>query len=175
MNVLATPFRYYSPTYFDRIASPAYGGRTGRNLEVRKTMMLDRKKYPPSNYGYSMQLLGGATWSSCHFLEMIPHETLVIVGDDDPLIPIFNARTLADRIPNATLELVSGAGHLFLWDEAERIGRRIFRFLEGGEAAGPEAANGHQDASAVTLKHRLSAARETDLPPVLKGDQAAGR
>ena len=36
---------------------------------------------------------------------------------------------LAERIPNATLEIVEGAGHLFLWDDAENLGRRIDKFL----------------------------------------------
>lgn len=131
MQVLATPFRYYSPTYFERIAEPAYGGRVGRNAEVRREMMLTRKKYPPSSYGYTMQLLGGSTWTSCHFLEWIPHETLVISGDEDPLIPVINAQMLASRIPNAKLELVERAGHLFLWDDSENLGFRVRGFLDG--------------------------------------------
>jgi pimeloyl-ACP methyl ester carboxylesterase len=76
-----------------------------------------------------LQLLGIFGWSSWHFLPYIQHETLVIAGDDDPLVPIANARMLAERIPNATLEIVEGAGHLFLWDDAENLGRRISSFL----------------------------------------------
>ncbi len=133
MNVLATPFRYYSPTYFDRIAAPAYGGRTGRNEKVRRKMMTNRKKYPPSNLGYTMQLLGGATWSSSGFLDEILHSTLVISGDDDPLIPVENAYMLAERLPNATLELVERAGHLFLWDDAANVAQRIVAFLDREE------------------------------------------
>lgn len=130
LNVLATPFRYYSPTYFERVAKSAYGGRTGRNAEVRHRMTTARRKYPPSSYGYAMQLLGGACWSSWHFLERIPHETLVISGDDDPLIPVANAKMLARRIPRARLDIVERAGHLFLWDDAEHLGDRIRPFLE---------------------------------------------
>jgi poly(3-hydroxyalkanoate) depolymerase len=132
MNVLATPFRFYSRTYFERIAAPAYGGRTGRNAAVREKMMQTRRAYPPSTYGYSMQIVGGANWTSRHFLHAIPHETLVICGDDDPLMPVANARMLAERIPNARLEIIARAGHLFLWDDAETAGPIISRFLEEG-------------------------------------------
>lgn len=132
MSVLATPFRYYSPTYFERVAEPAYGGRVGRNAEVRRRLMAMRKKYPPSSYGYSMQILGGSSWSSCNFLKRIPHETLVISGDDDPLIPVSNAEFLATSIPNATLDLVERAGHLFIWDDSEHIAARISSFLDAG-------------------------------------------
>jgi pimeloyl-ACP methyl ester carboxylesterase len=34
----------------------------------------------------------------------------VIAGDDDPLVPVANAEMLAERIPNATLEIVPGPG-----------------------------------------------------------------
>jgi poly(3-hydroxyalkanoate) depolymerase len=135
MFVLSTPFRYYSPTYFFRTAPALYGGRTARNHEVRHRMMSTRSKYPPSSHGYAMQIIGGSTWTSRYFLHEIPHDTLVISGDDDPLIPVRNARFLADRIPNATLDLVPRAGHLFLCDDARRMAQRIRDYLEPEAAA----------------------------------------
>ena len=134
MFALATPFRYYSKTYFHRTAAALYGGRTARNLDVRHRMMASRSKFPPSSLGYTLQIMGGASWSSVCFLDRIQHETLVISGDDDPLIPVINAEYLADRIPNATLDIVERAGHLFLIDDARRMGDRIRAFI------GPEQA-----------------------------------
>ena len=130
MTSLATPLRYYSETYFDRTAASLYGGMTGRDLSMRHRMMAERHRHPPSAYGYSMQLLGTVGWSSLPFLARIPHDTLVISGDDDPLIPVVNAETLARRIPRARLEIVKRSGHLFLWDEAKRLAVRITRFLD---------------------------------------------
>ena len=132
---LATPLRYYSHTYFDRTASISYGGMTGRDLSMRRRMMAERHRHPPSAYGYSMQLLGTIGWSSLPFLSRIPQETLVIVGDDDPLIPIVNAELLARRIPRARLEISPRSGHLFLWDEAKRMAARIARFLDSHAGA----------------------------------------
>jgi pimeloyl-ACP methyl ester carboxylesterase len=129
MASLATTLRYYSPTYFDRNAAALYGGMTGRDLSMRRRMMAERHRHPPSAYGYSMQLLGTVGWSSLPFLARIPHDTLVISGDDDPLIPVVNAETLARRIPRARLEIVKRSGHLFLWDEAKRLAGRIGRFV----------------------------------------------
>jgi pimeloyl-ACP methyl ester carboxylesterase len=80
-------------------------------------------------YGYAMQLLGGLGWSSWGFLPEIPHETLVICGDDDPLVPVANCRMLAERIPRAELEVVERAGHLLLLDEPERVAPRIAQFF----------------------------------------------
>jgi poly(3-hydroxyoctanoate) depolymerase len=132
MVSLATPLRYYSPTYFDRNAAALYGGMTGRDLSMRQRMMAERQCHPPSAYGYSMQLLGTLGWSSLPFLARIPHDTLVISGDDDPLIPVVNAEMLARRIPRARLEIVKRSGHLFLWDEAKRLSVRVARFLDAG-------------------------------------------
>ena len=64
MASLATPMRYYSPTYFDRTAAISYGGMTGRDLSMRRRMMAERHRHPPSAYGYSMQLLGTIGWSN---------------------------------------------------------------------------------------------------------------
>jgi poly(3-hydroxyalkanoate) depolymerase len=126
---LATPIRYYSPSFFDRTAAATFGGVTARDESVRRRMSNARRSHPPAAEGYAMQLMGIFGWSSWHFLSRIPHETLVLCGDDDPLVPVANARMLAERIPNATLEIVEGAGHLFLWDDAENLGQRIGRFL----------------------------------------------
>ena len=129
MAVLATPLRFYSPAYFERVAPAVYGGVTARDPAVRRLAMTARSRCPPSSYGYAMQLLGGAAWSSWAYLRAIPHETLVISGDDDPLVPVANARFLAKRIPRAQLEIVEEAGHLFLWDDAPNLGARIGRFV----------------------------------------------
>jgi poly(3-hydroxyalkanoate) depolymerase len=126
---LATPIRYYSPSFFDRTAAATFGGVTARDSSVRRRMIEARCTNRPALDGYALQLLGIFGWSSWHFLPHIPHQTLVITGDEDPLVPVANARMLAARIPNATLEIVEGAGHLFLWDDAENLGRRIGRFL----------------------------------------------
>jgi poly(3-hydroxyoctanoate) depolymerase len=132
---LATPIRYYSPSFFERTAAATFGGVTARDASVRRRMIEARRTHPPAADGYALQLLGIFGWSSWNFLSYVPHETLVICGDDDPLVPVANARMLAGRIPNATLEIVKGAGHLFLWDDAQHLGRRISRFLDRMQAS----------------------------------------
>jgi len=129
MMSLATPLRYYSPSYYNRTAQMTSGGVTGRDSSVRHWMIQERRRHPPSSVGYTMQLLGILGWSSRSFLHEIPHETLVICGDDDPLVPVANGRMLASLIPRAQLEVVERGGHLLLWDDAKNVSRRIRRFL----------------------------------------------
>ena len=91
--------------------------------------MVARYRHPPTRTATRCscsERSGGAGWS---FLPQIRHETLVLCGDDDPLIPIENAQLLARRIPNARLEIVEGAGHLFLWDDVENVAELIDGFV----------------------------------------------
>jgi poly(3-hydroxyalkanoate) depolymerase len=130
LATLATPLRFYSEAYFERVAAGIYGGVTGRDPVRRQEAMRMRRRIPPAPYGYAMQLLGGVGWSSLGFLPDIPHETLVICGDDDPLVPVANGELLAARIPRASLNVVQQAGHLLLWDEPVRVAPKILRFVE---------------------------------------------
>ena len=132
MTAIATPLRFYSRPYFEQVAAALYGGATGRDPDARNAQLHMRNQAPPpSSYGYAMQMVGANGWSSLPFLGTIPHETLVITGDDDPLVPVENARILADRIPRARLEIVKRAGHLLLWDDAANAAARIRSFIEG--------------------------------------------
>jgi poly(3-hydroxyalkanoate) depolymerase len=135
MAVLASTLRFYSPTYYERVAPALFGGVTGRDAGARAHEVSQSRSSPPSSYGYAMQLLGATGWSSLHFLERIPHETLVINGDDDPLVPIANAEMLAERIPRARLEIVERAGHLFLLDDAANLAPRIGQFVDASSLA----------------------------------------
>lgn len=52
-------------------------------------------------------------------LSLIAHLTLVISGTEDVVVPAENARLLADRIPNARLTMLEGAGHLFFLEQPD--------------------------------------------------------
>jgi pimeloyl-ACP methyl ester carboxylesterase len=51
-----------------------------------------------------------------------------MAGDDDPIVPLVNARLLARLIPNAELEIFD-CGHLFLLTRLERSVTTLERFL----------------------------------------------
>ncbi len=78
--------------------------------------------------GYLYQLLAGAFWTSLPFLGLIRQPTLVLTGDDDPIIPVINGRILARLIPHAELHIYRG-GHVELVTEASALVPVITRFL----------------------------------------------
>ena len=127
---LATPRRYYSRDYWARVAPSLYGGRVRREPElVRREAMLHMGE-PPSLLGYAGQVYAITGWSSFPWLHRLRQPTLVLAGDDDPIVPLVNGRILARRIPGARLEVVRGGGHLFLLEESEAMAELVAGFLE---------------------------------------------
>ena len=57
------------------------------------------------------------------------HPTLVLAGDDDPLVPALNGRILAHHIPDSRLHIVAGGGHLFLLERPAEMARQVADFL----------------------------------------------
>jgi pimeloyl-ACP methyl ester carboxylesterase len=128
-GALAAPWRYYSRDYFKRTAAEVYGGVVGRDPDIQEQLSRSRSIHPPHPYGYFLQLAGGSGWSSLEFLSDIVQPTLILVGTDDPLVPVDAARQVAQAIPNATLTVMDRSGHLLLLDEPARTAADIERFL----------------------------------------------
>jgi poly(3-hydroxyoctanoate) depolymerase len=123
---MATPLRYLSAGYFKGIAGSIYGGDFRKNTEL--TERHARRMAPPSMLGYLNQLWALTGWTSAFWLHQITQPTLVMAGDDDPIIPLVNARLLARLIPNSQLEIFD-CGHLFLLTRLERSATTLERFL----------------------------------------------
>jgi pimeloyl-ACP methyl ester carboxylesterase len=129
LSLLATPLRFYSTSYYRAVAPVMFGGEARRGAAALDHYIAARTTRPPSVWGYSSQLLALAGWSSLPWLGQIPHRTLILAGDDDPLVPVANARLMASRIPHAELRIIPGGGHLFLWDDTRACGAAIQEFL----------------------------------------------
>jgi len=52
-------------------------------------------------------------------LPRISAPTLVITGDRDPIVPPEQSRLIADRVPNAELAIIRGAGHMPFMERAD--------------------------------------------------------
>ena len=124
---MLTPRRHRDPEYARRIAGEIYGG-TMRSAPARAARALHAQTRLGPRRGYYYQLAAGAGWSTLPVLRMIHPPTLVIAGDDDPIIPAVNPKVMARLIPNAELHLYRG-GHLALLTEARELAPVIDRFL----------------------------------------------
>jgi len=124
-----SPARYLSKGFLRRIAPRIYGG-DARNPSVGDHARLNSwQKHPPSYRGYASQVLAIGLWSSLPWLHRISAPVLIVQGDDDPLVPIGNGKTLRRRIPNSTLQIIKGGGHLWLLEHPDIATTKINRFL----------------------------------------------
>jgi poly(3-hydroxyoctanoate) depolymerase len=132
LALLATPLRYYSPSFFRRTARLVYGPLDADgdgDGDLLRAQVNARRARPPTLWGYASQLIAAAGWTSLPWLHRIRTRVLVLSGDADPIVPPVNARILAARLPNAELEIARGAGHLLLMQRAPDIAARIADFL----------------------------------------------
>jgi poly(3-hydroxyoctanoate) depolymerase len=130
--LMLTPSRYHSSFAARMIVPLMSGGRTSRDNDVLEAQLPLRLSRPPSMLGFMHQTWAAASFTSHPWIRKLRPRTLVLCGDDDPVVPIANARCLARVIPRATLEVVRGAGHLLLIDEAHSVSRLIDGFLADG-------------------------------------------
>jgi len=55
---------------------------------------------------------------------------LVLAGNEDVLVPPENSKILAERIPNARLQVIEGGGHQFLIEKPDVFNNAVLDFLQ---------------------------------------------
>jgi poly(3-hydroxyalkanoate) depolymerase len=124
---MATPRRYTNPDYLASVAGELYGG-SARTDPALVTAAMNAHNRVGSARGYLYQLGAGLGWTSVPFLPLLRQPTLVMSGDDDPIIPLANARLMRKLIPDAQLHVFHG-GHLGLVTEAPQLAPVVSQFL----------------------------------------------
>jgi poly(3-hydroxyalkanoate) depolymerase len=127
LGALVTPRRYLDPGYLERAAPALYGGSARTDPGRVTAVMHGRNRVGPVR-GYLYQLTAGWGWTSVPFLPLLRQPTLILSGDDDPIIPLANARLMHRLIPNSRLHVYQG-GHLGLVTEAAELAPVVDRFL----------------------------------------------
>ena len=112
-------------------AGRIFGGRIRRDPALLARLHLTPPRTAEAYWHRLTGLTGwwGSPWS-------IRRPTLVVTGDDDPIVPPANSRILASLIPEARLDVVAGGGHLMLFDSPAEVGPRVAGFLGGAPGAG---------------------------------------
>ncbi len=126
---MLTPRRHRDPEYARRIAGEIYGG-TMRDAPERAAQALHAHTRLGPRRGYYYQLAASTGWTSLPFLRLIRQPTLVMAGDDDPIVPVVNARLMARLLPDARLHIYHG-GHIALITEATELAPVVEGFLDG--------------------------------------------
>ena len=126
LNML-DPRRYLDKKFMEGLAPSLYGGQLRTDSEAIKLFTSHARG--GSKRGYRYQMLAMLGWTSCPWLWRIQHPTLVMAGNDDPLVPLINARLHAWLLPNAQLHILED-GHLFMLTQARLTAAIIAQFLD---------------------------------------------
>ncbi|AEF41618.1 Polyhydroxyalkanoate depolymerase [Hoyosella subflava DQS3-9A1] len=124
---MATPRRYRDPAYAAQVAPTIYGGAARTDPEGVRAVF-GKVETTASRRGYVYQLLAGSLWASLPFLPGIRQPVLILAGDNDPIIPLVNAKAMQRLIPHAQLSVFPG-GHIDPLLRSDDIGGRIEQFL----------------------------------------------
>jgi len=130
---MLTPRRHRDPGYAARIAGELYGGSARTNPVVARDLLHAATRLGPAR-GYYYQLLSGWGWTSLPRLPRLRPPTLILAGDDDPIIPLVNARIMHRLIRRSKLHVYVG-GHLELAADATRLASVVEAFLNADDPA----------------------------------------
>jgi poly(3-hydroxyalkanoate) depolymerase len=126
ISKLATPRRYQDAAHMAEVAAELYGGKVRTNAEHAQDFA--RSLRPGGSIGYLYQMLGGIGWTSLPWLPLLRQPTLILSGDDDPIVPPINAKIMHHLIPHSKLYIFHD-GHLGLGTSAREIMPIIEQFL----------------------------------------------
>jgi pimeloyl-ACP methyl ester carboxylesterase len=110
----------------DQVIAKVYGGDFVKAPELAEELGLIRRT---DERAYRRQMLATLGWTSVPWLHRISHETLIMHADNDPVIPFINSRLLRRLIPNSSLEVVPGGGHLYLYTRPQKSAHLVNEFL----------------------------------------------
>lgn len=138
LSKMADPRRYIDAAFMEEHFQTLYGGALGNALNKMEHI---HRLSPPSPRGYFYQLIAMLGWTSAPALPFMKKKTLIMMGDEDHIVPLPNGWLLDKLIPNSELLVLRGGGHLFLMSHSDECVAAIHRFLdEPEEGAVSEAA-----------------------------------
>ncbi len=91
-----------------------------------------RKAHLPSPQAWQRQFAACLGFETESRLGALRAPTLIVTGDDDPIVPAENSRRLAQRISGSRLHVFPGARHLVFIEHAEEFNRLVIAFLRSG-------------------------------------------
>lgn len=146
LRKMLTPRRFRDPAYGAAIAGELYGGAVREGSDDLLDLFI-RQLRAGSKIGYVHQLLAGAVWTSLFALPAVRQQTLIVAGEDDPIIPFVNARVMHRLLPHARL-LRHPGGHVDILLRADAIVPAVEEFL--GAADGERSYRHHRDVPLIT-------------------------
>jgi 3-oxoadipate enol-lactonase len=100
--------------------------------------LLRHQQARPNAAGFSALAAAGARYTGHLRQAKIRARTLILHGDADTVVDPRNAALLASRIPDATLVMLPGLGHLFFWEDPDTFVDAVTAFLTDHPSDAPQ-------------------------------------
>ena len=157
---MSTPLRYYWRPYYERVIGTLMGGRARDDPDFVRRHGDARLRHPPTPLGYLSQLVALAgSPGSLQWLNAVTAPTLVVTGDDDPVMPLPNAFLLGRYLPHARVAVIPGEGHLLLMDRESGALPVIANFTGAAKVSSSPAWRGAVAVDDAMLEQALAAQR----------------
>jgi 3-oxoadipate enol-lactonase len=102
-----------------------------KNKEIFEILRKDFTEDPTTVQDYINQAAATYEHDTRKLLHIIKHPTLIMVGDDDHVIPgLEHSQFLHENISNSRLEIIKGTGHSFVTEEPDLINDMIWSFIK---------------------------------------------
>jgi len=122
---MLTRRRFDDPEHAREVAPKIYGGKARSEAESIPIFAHMRVNWR----GLFYQQLAALGWTSLPFAPLILQPTLILTGDDDPIIPPVNGRMLRQGLLNSELKFFHD-GHLGLVTSADELAPIVEDFLD---------------------------------------------
>jgi pimeloyl-ACP methyl ester carboxylesterase len=100
-----------------------------KNPQMIENVVKNYIAHPPSAKGFEGQIAYVETFDSYERLSEINIPTLILHGSEDKILPVENAKILAENIPSAEMFLFENAGHGVVIQEQELWTQKVIEFL----------------------------------------------
>lgn len=110
---------------------PAFTDKFNREnaAEVEKVCFL-RETNEIAETVYFAQLQAAFSFDTSGEIGRLENETLVLTGDHDRIVPMPNSVNLAEKLPNATLQIIENGSHMFFIENHTEFNRSVKEFLK---------------------------------------------
>ena len=100
--------------------------------KIEEFIDISLRHYQPLD-AFQRQFAACLKHDAAKHLHLITAPTLVISGDDDPLVPPENSRILKEFLPHAELNFFPGCRHCFFIEAADQFNQKTVSFLKSCE------------------------------------------
>jgi pimeloyl-ACP methyl ester carboxylesterase len=101
----------------------------GHPDNIEQFIAVSLRHYQPP-YAFISQFAACRKHDTVDRLHLITVPTLIMAGDDDPLVPSENSLILKERIPSARLVLFPGCRHCFFMENAALFNKETIQFVK---------------------------------------------